>query len=214
MYKAVLFDLDGTLNDSGIGIKNSFIYTLNKYNIKFNHNDLDKLVGPPLHYSFTNYFDMSEEDATEAIKTYREYFKIKGLYENEVYPGVYELLETLKKNNVKLAIATSKPIKFTIDILKYFNLYEYFDYVSAAPIDDNTTTKSDIVRNAINNINVDKKDIVMVGDRQYDIIGANDNGIDSIGVLYGYGNLEEFKENNATYVVENVLDILKIVLGA
>lgn len=213
MYKAVLFDLDGTLNDSGRGIKNSFIYTLNKYNIPIDYCDLDKVVGPPLFHSFTQFYGFDEIEALEAIKTYREYYKEKGMFENDVYPNVYELLNKLKENNIKIAIATSKPIKFTVDILKYFKLYDYFDFVSAAPIDDNTTTKADIIRNALDALNIDKKDVVMVGDREYDIIGANINDIDSIGVLYGYGNLDEFKKNNATFVVNNVMEILDIVLG-
>ena len=154
-----------------------------------------------------NHFGFSEEKATEAVKYYREYFKGKGVLENELYPNVVTLLEKLKEEGYTLCIATSKPEVFTLEILAHYDILKYFSYVSAAAIDDNVTKKEDIVRNAINTLNLKPEETIMVGDRKHDIIGANCNNIASIGVLYGFGNKEEFEKENATYIVKDVLDI-------
>lgn len=212
MIKNILFDLDGTLTDPGLGITNSVMYALEKYNIKVsNREELYVFIGPPLVDSFMNFYGFSKEDADKAVGYYREYFKVTGLFENEVYPNAHKLLSTLKENGYVLAIATSKPDVFTLRILEHFDLLKYFDYVSAATLDGKISIKADIVKNAIEALGLNKEETIMVGDRKHDIIGANENGIASIGVLYGYGNKEEFEKENATYIVEEVLDILNVL---
>ncbi len=213
MKKYLIFDLDGTLTDSGLGITNSVKYALEKYHIEVNNlNDLNVFVGPPLKDSFSLYYGFSEQQALEAIGYYREYFLDKGMYENSVYPNVLELLQKLKKNGKTLVIATSKPEPFTIKILKHFNLLQYFDLVCGASLDETIDLKKeDIIRNALKELNINVQDAIMIGDRKYDIIGAHKNNLDSIGVLYGYGSKEELIEAKVTYLASNTLDILKFV---
>lgn len=213
MYRYILFDLDGTLTNPELGITNCVMYALEKFGIK--ENDRKKLhpfIGPPLTYSFQNFYHLSEEDSKQAVAFYRERFSVKGLYENEVYAGVSEMLQNLKEQGKKLIIATSKPEEYTIKILKHFDLYKYFDFVAGATMDGSRGEKADIIAYALKNCNIeDKTQAVMIGDRKYDILGAKENGLDSIGVLFGFGDLEELTKAGATYIAENVEDILKYV---
>ena len=213
MYKYILFDLDGTLTNPELGITNCVMYALEKFGIK--ENDRKKLhpfIGPPLTYSFQNFYGLSEEESKQAVAFYRERFSVKGLYENEVYVGVPEMLQNLKAQGKKLIIATSKPEEYTIKILKYFDLYKYFDFVAGATMDGSRGEKADIITYALESYNIeDKSQAVMVGDRKYDILGAKENGLDSIGVLYGFGDYEELTNAGATYIAETVEDILRYV---
>ena len=213
MYKYILFDLDGTLTNPELGITNCVMYALEKFGIK--ENDRKKLypfIGPPLTYSFQNFYGLSEEESKQAVAFYRERFSVKGLYENEVYAGVPEILQNLKEQGKKLIIATSKPEEYTIKILKHFELYKYFDFVAGATMDGSRGEKADIITYALESYNIeDKSQAVMVGDRKYDILGAKENGLDSIGVLFGFGDLEELTKAGATYIAETVEDILGYV---
>ena len=213
-YKVVLFDLDGTLTDPAIGITNSVKYALEKFNIEVeNREDLYPFIGPPLLDSFMKFYGMSEEDALYAIEQYRVYFKDKGLYENYVYEGIPLLLQSLKDAGAKLLVATSKPDIFAKKILDKFELAQYFDAVCGTQIDRPKDTKTDVINHALNSLNLtNKKDVIMVGDREHDVIGANNIGIDSIGVLYGYGSRQELENAKATYIVEKVDDIKNIIL--
>ena len=125
MYKNILLDLDGTLIDSSLGITNSFSHALSKYGIKVDKAELNTLIGPPLMDSFMNHFGFSEEKATEAVGYFREYFKDKGVLENELYPNVVELLEKLKEAGYTLCIATSKPEVFTLEILAHYDIIHF-----------------------------------------------------------------------------------------
>ena len=214
MYKYILFDLDGTLTDPAEGITNSVAYSLSKYGIEVSDKkELYKFIGPPLKDSYIEYYGFSESDAVKAIEYYREYFKPKGMFENEVYEGVPELLEELKQNGKKIILATSKPEVFSTEILKHFDLYKYFDFVSGATLDGTRSKKADIIAYAISEMGITEKEkCLMVGDRAQDINGAIANGIDSLGVLFGYGDREELENAGATYIVESVKDILKSVM--
>ncbi len=213
MYDILLFDLDGTLTDPAEGITNSVAYALNKFGIEVqDKRELYKFIGPPLVVAFAEYYGMSYEDSEKATAFYRETFRVKGLFENRVYDGVVDVLKTLKARGKKLVIATSKPEEFTLRILKHFDLFKYFDFVAAATFDATRNTKDKVIAFALESLNIaDKSKVVMIGDRHHDIDGAKENGIDSIGVLYGFGDRKELTEAGATYIAENVEDILGLV---
>lgn len=205
-YKTVLFDLDGTLTDPAFGITNSVIYSLKKYGIEnVEREELFKFIGPPLHESYQKFFGFSEEESFKAVEYYREYYKTKGIYENIVYGGVENLLKSLVASGKTVALATSKPEVFAKEILRYFNLEEYFTFVAGANLDGSRTLKADVIRHALDSMGItDKSSVVMVGDREHDIIGAKTIGIDSIGVLFGYGSREELEAAGADYIAETV----------
>ncbi len=215
MYDIVFFDLDGTLTDPGIGITNSVAYALSKWNIEVaDRSELYKFIGPPLLDSFSEYYGFSPEQAQEALKYYREYFRSKGIYENEVYPGVVEMLESLKSSGKKIVLATSKPEDFAVIILKHFDLYPYFDFVAGATMDEKRTKKGDVIAYALESCGITEanlKNVIMVGDRKHDVLGAKENNLDCIGVLFGYGDREELENAGAKFIAEKVEDILTFI---
>ena len=213
MYNTILFDLDGTLTDSKPGIINSIEYALKKYDIEMeNKADLRKFLGPPLKESFKQFCGFSEEKAEQAVEFYREYFRERGIFENNVYQGIVELLEALKAQNKKLIVATSKPEPFTYRILEHFDLLKYFDFVAGSNMDNTRCKKDEVIAHALNSCGItDLQSVVMIGDREHDIIGANKVGIASIGVLYGYGDLQELEAAGASYIAKNTSEIYEIV---
>ena len=213
MYKTVLFDLDGTLTDPGLGITNSVMYALNKFNIKVeDRTSLYKFIGPPLKDSYKKYYHLSDEEITRAVAYYREYFSDKGIYENELYDGITEVLKQIKNSGRQVILATSKPEEFAVEILRYFQIDQYFDFVAAATMDGTRNNKADIIAYALELGQItDLQSAVMIGDREYDINGAKAAGLDSIGVLYGYGSREELESAGATYIVESVDEILALI---
>lgn len=215
MYQYILFDLDGTLTDPGLGITNSVMYALNKFSIEVtDRTSLYKFIGPPLRDSFETFYGFSKEESELAVTYYREYFSVHGLYENEVYDGIEKLLMELKKSNKSLIVATSKPEEFAIKILKHFHLEQYFDFIAGATMDGSRDKKADVISYALNSCNIsDFSSTIMIGDRKHDILGANQVGLDSIGVLFGYGNYEELNAAGATYIAENTSDILEFILN-
>lgn len=211
-YSGILFDLDGTLTDPKIGITKSVQYALAKFDII--ENNLDKLepfIGPPLAQSFREVYSFSEQDAELGVGYYREYFAETGIYENERYEGIIELLEELRQQGNMLYVATSKPTVFAIKILDYFQLTPYFDLVCGSNLDGSMTAKGDIIQYIINEKSLHKDSIVMVGDRKHDIIGAQANGIDSIGVGYGYGTKKELMDSQPTYYVKSVKELFELL---
>lgn len=212
-YKYILFDLDGTLTDPKEGITKSVAYALEYYGIHVEDLDsLCKFIGPPLKDSFITYYDFDEEKAEEAVEKYREYFKPHGVFENKVYAGVDNLLKTLKERGKVIILATSKPTVFAKTILEHFDLMKYFDVVCGSELDGNRVKKGDVIAYAILQAGIaDKSQAVMIGDREHDIIGANQNGLDSIGVLYGYGCMEEFEQHGANAVAETIEDLMEML---
>ena len=208
-YDVILFDLDGTLTDSKIGITKSVQYALSKFNIREDNLDnLESFIGPPLSESFQKNYDFEPSQAQDAVDFYREYFAISGIYENEVYPGIPDLLADLKGKGKQLIIATSKPTIFANQILNAFHLYQYFTTVVGSHLDGTRTSKTEIIAYALSTLEKSKENgAVMVGDREHDIIGAQGNAIDSIGVTYGYGSLSELQRAAPTYLADTVEDI-------
>lgn len=213
MYNTILFDLDGTLTNPGIGITNSVAYALNKFGISVaDKTELYKFIGPPLKDSFMKYYGFNQSKALLAVDYYREYFRDKGIFENKVYDGVQKLLSDIKNSGRKIALATSKPELFAKQILDYFNLTEYFDFIGGATMDSIRSTKGDVIKYTLKNLTIkDLSTIVMVGDREQDIIGAKQAGIDSIGVLFGYGDRKELENAGAVYIAKTVKEIINYI---
>lgn len=211
-YKNILFDLDGTITDPALGITNSVMYALEKYGIKVKErSELYKFIGPPLAGSFSEYFGFSKEEDVRAVEIFREYFSEKGLFENKVYPGIEKMLAKLKNSGAKIYLATSKPEVFAEQILEHFNLDKYFTAISGSELNGNRVEKEAVIEYVLKNYNIDNA--VMVGDRSFDIIGAKKNGMDSVGVLYGYGTKEELAEAGADYIAENVEKLSDFLLN-
>ena len=212
MYNTILFYLDGTLTDPAVGITNSVAYALEKYGIKVeDRKSLYSCIGPPLNDSFVKYYAFTPEKAMEAIMVYREYFRDKGIFENEVYEGIPELLEKIKKSGRKIVLATSKPEEFAVRILEHFDLAKYFDVVAGASMDEKRNKKGDVIKYAIEKGGFSTDDAVMIGDREHDIYGARENGIPSIGVLFGYGDREELEKAGADMIADRVADIYELL---
>lgn len=213
--KYILFDLDGTLTDPMVGITRSVQHALRAYGIE--EEDLKKLcpfIGPPLKDSFMKYYGFPEAQAEEAIEKYREYFRVTGIFENKVYDGIEDMLRELKARDGILLVATSKPEEFALQILEHFHLSQYFDYVCGASMDEKRVKKGEVIGYALERAGIGQVDeAVMVGDREHDVIGAHENGMDCVGVLFGYGSREELEEAGAGETAGTVEELQKILLG-
>jgi phosphoglycolate phosphatase len=211
-YSNILFDLDGTLTDPYRGITNSIKYSLKKLGIfEEDENKLKLFIGPPLEKSFAKYFSFDKNTAQKAVEYYREYFSEKGMYENTLYNGIEHVLKELNNKNKKCIVATSKPEIFANRILEHFHIDTYFNYVVGSNLEGTFVEKEDIIKHILEKYTLNKKETIMIGDRKYDIIGANKNRIDSIGVLYGYGSKEEVENVFPKYLCNSIEDILKII---
>ena len=212
MFTTFLFDLDGTLSDSARGIINAAVYALNKLNRPVpEYSVLRKFLGPPLWESFEKFTAMDHDDACKAVDIYREYYREKGLFENELYDGIPQLLQTLKARGCTLGVATSKPEIFSQRILAHFGIDGYFNTITGALLDGSRKEKGEIIALALQRLKItDKSSVLMVGDRSHDILGAKSQGIACAAVLYGYGSAQEFEECGADYIVESPMDIAQL----
>ncbi|MCP1123588.1 HAD family hydrolase [Bacillus sp. 3103sda1] len=206
MYTTFLFDLDGTLTDPKEGIVNSVTYALRKMGIdEQDDKKLLSFIGPPIQHSFASIYRMNEKQVAEAVTYYREYFQDKGMFENHVYEHIPSVLKDLKNARKRLFVATSKPTIFAKQILEHFQLAHYFEEIVGSNLDGTRIAKTDIIQHILHTYHDLKKEhVVMVGDREHDIIGAQQAGIDSIGVMYGYGSKEELVAAGATHIIEDV----------
>lgn len=224
----LLFDLDGTLTDPMVGITKSVQYALRHYGIV--EEDLEKLIpfiGPPLRDSFKKFYSFSDEQASEGVQIYREYFQEKGIFENEEILGIREMLEELKEEGKLLFVATSKPEVYARRILEYFEMEHYFAFIGGADMEETRVSKGDVIRYVLERVGAMVKDeregitkakeikgqVLMIGDREHDILGAKENGIQSVGVLFGYGSREELEAAGADWIVESVEELRKVLLG-
>jgi phosphoglycolate phosphatase len=204
----ILFDLDGTLTNPKEGIVNSILYALGKLGIKENFvNELDSFIGPPLRDSFIKRYNLTDKLADKAVISYREYFAIKGLFENEMYPGAEEMLESFCTKKYQLFVATSKPTTYSERILKHFRLDKFFIEIVGSNLDNTRTDKTEIISHIITSHNLMAANSIMVGDRKHDITGAKNNLIKSVGVTYGYGSLEELRSAQAEFIVNDFVEL-------
>lgn len=216
-FHYVFFDLDGTITESAPGIINSVRYALKK--MGYPSDDIEtirKFIGPPLKDSYMKYYGMTEEQAEHGIVCYREYYTEQGIFDNSVYDGVIETLEALKASGKRLVIATSKPEKFAKMIAEHFAFDKYFDKICGATMDEKRVEKADVIAYALEELGLSEDDlsrILMVGDRKHDILGGKANGLKTMGVLFGYGDLEELQNAGADYIVEHASDISKVILA-
>lgn len=213
-FEYILFDLDGTITDSGEGITKSVQYALKSFGIQVdNLDDLHKFIGPPLKDSFKMFYDFDDKKAEMGLIKYREYYSDKGIYENSLYDGIIEVFDELKKNNIKIILATSKPEVYAKQILEYFKISHYFSFVAGADFEETRVNKGDVIKYALEGAEItDLSKAVMIGDREHDIIGAKENNIKAIGVLYGYGDVIELTQARADYIVKNTNELMHILI--
>lgn len=216
IYDNVFFDLDGTLIQSEFGIIKSAQYALSKMGVDVGEDDYSELlrfIGPPLYNSFHDFYGMEDEDAMQAVKYYREYYEVSGLFDAPLYEGIEELTDKLYRAGKKLFVVTSKSAVTAKRIIDHYGLGDRFSDVIGPDKSEKSPDKKMLIERAITENDIaDKASVIMVGDRFYDIVGADEAGVDSIGVLYGYGSREELEEAGATYIAETPEDILKFVL--
>lgn len=213
MFNVIIFDLDGTLSNSFEGIAKSVQYALSKKGIKEDNLDnLQHFVGPPLKSEFMRSYGFNEEEAAEMVSLYRERYIPIGLYETSIYDGCKDVLEQLKKMGKFVAIATSKPQGLAEEVLRYLEIDKYFDIIMGADLIGPKQTKSDVLKSLFEEIpNKNLDEYVMIGDTCFDIDGANNCGIKSVGVSYGFGDKEEMLEHGALTVVDRAIDLLDVI---
>ncbi|MED0904162.1 HAD family hydrolase [Bacillus nitratireducens] len=214
MYKTFLFDLDGTLTDPKEGIINSVLYALEKIGIEeVNISELDSFIGPPIQQSFIDRYNMNEIEGERAVFYFREYLKQSGLLENKVYDGITTLLQELKDAGNRLFVATSKPTVFAKQVIEHFQLTTFFEEIVGSNLDGTRIKKEEIIAHILQtNEELEKEEMVMIGDRKHDVIGANSNGIASIGVLYGYGSELELSDAGAIHIVKDVEELQSVCI--
>lgn len=209
MKSYILFDLDGTLTDSALGITNSVAFALERFGIEVTERrELFQYIGPPLTYSFSQFHHLSKQDAIIALGYYREYFEEKGLFENKLYEGVIPMLAGLQERGFHLMVATSKPEEYSIQILERLGLASYFEFLCGNTLNENRPTKESVISNIMERYpSVNGSNSIMVGDREYDILGAHKCGLKAVGVLYGYGSRDELERAGADYIASDVASV-------
>lgn len=212
-FTHIIFDLDGTLADPREGIRNSIKYALSKMKKgEFSEDLLERFIGPSLQWGFSNIFGMNEKDTDLAVQYFREYFGEKGLYENELYPGIYEMLEKLQADGKKMYIASSKLEKYVHRILEHFELEKFITMTKGADYGGKSASKKDLIYDlmAVRQIN-HTDDVVIVGDTVYDVNGGKHNRISTIAVGYGFGIKEELLDIRPDYYVESVEELARLL---
>lgn len=211
-WKYILFDLDGTLTDSREGIINCVKYALEAFNRPVpSENELLQFIGPPLVEGFQNIAGMSMEEAVEATSKYRERYSVIGLFENKLYEGIADVLARLKKGGYEISLATSKPEEYSHRILEHFGIKKYFDEIVGSTLDGSRGRKADVIREVFRRMEIpeeEKKDVIMIGDRKHDILGAKECGIASLGVYYGFAPEHELEDYQADYIIHKVEELV------
>lgn len=211
MINTIFFDLDGTLSNSFEGISGGILYALERLNVPAPPRDsLKSFLGPPLLDEFKRRFDMDDDTSREAVRLYREYYPQKGIYEQYPIEGAEELLKTLRRQGIKVCLATSKPQQYAEKVLKIFGFEDYFDGVVGATFDGSISAKADVIALALRKTGALPENSLMVGDRFYDVEGAHACGVRCAGVLCGFGSRAEFEDCGADFIAEKLLDVANI----
>lgn len=210
----IFFDLDGTLTEPAEGITNSVAFALRKFGIEIkNRAELQKFIGPPLIDSFMEFYGFTRENAEKAVEYYREFYRETGIYQNRVYEGIPALLNLLCEKDKKIILATSKPEKFANQILEHFDLSKYFHIVIGATMDEKRSRKDEVLAYAIEKSGIsDISSAVMIGDRKFDIEAAHKYGMEAVGVLFGYGTIEELKAAGADYIAATPNELKNLLI--
>lgn len=215
-FNTVLFDMDGTVANSKPGILRSIKLAFDKKGLKYTQSVLDKMIGPPFRLSMKMFFGLEGEPVEDFIEIYRKEYEARGYLESVLYDGVTDMLKSLKSGGIRVAMATSKPIKFTNMMIDAFKIREYFDFIGGATSDSAGETKADVIKLCFNALDItqkDKENVLMVGDRLYDVEGAHQCGIKCAGALWGYGDIDEFKEYKADFILDKPGDVVNLVLN-
>ncbi len=211
-YRNIMFDLDGTLTDSGRAVMSSVEYALSHFG--YTDQPPEKLrtfIGPSLHDSFVREYQMDEESIVRALELYRDIYERERMYDVDIYEGIPELLEKINARGMSALVITSKPMYFTEKIMERIGLARFFDHVVGPDLDDNSSDKKRLIEKAVADYGLRKDECVMIGDTKYDILGAVQAGIDSIGVTYGYGKEEELRGNGASFITADTRGIAQIL---
>ena len=215
-WDTVLFDLDGTLTESGQGVANGVLHALAAFDLPApTADELRKYLGPPLWVSFDEFAGLKGVDIERAVKIYREYYHETGRFENAVFAGIPEMLTALDEAGLRLAVATSKVDHSAVSILEHFELDQYFSVISGSDeLGVSRGTKALVIGHALSELNItEPENVVMIGDREHDIYGAKEHGLESVGVLWGYGDEAELTMAGATHITTNVLQLHELLLG-
>lgn len=216
MKEYVFFDLDGTLTDSRPGIFESLRTVFSFFGIEKTEEEMMPFLGPALWDSLPKYCGFTYEQCEEAVKIFRKNYEESGIFNNEVYEGIVPLLEKLKNAKKHIVLATGKPEPQAKIVLEHFDLKKYFDFVGGSSLDKSRSKKSQVIEYALKNCGIPesaKENVIMVGDRENDIVGAHENGIKVVAVLYGYGSEEEFLKNGADFICKNVKELEEFLLS-
>ena len=211
MYRNIMFDLDGTVTDSGRAIMGSVECALSHFG--FRNQPAEKLrtfIGPSLFDSFEREYGMNEEDCKEAVRYYREDYEKGRMYEVDLYEGIPELIKELKTRGFRIFLVTSKPKHFSERIAEHIGLLPFFDDVIAPELTDHSSDKKRLIDTVVSRYALKREECLMIGDTQYDIRGAKNAGVDSVGVTYGYGKKEELEDAGATYLVNRAAEIAEV----
>ena len=201
-FDTLLFDLDGTLTDSTEGIVRCLEYALERMGFDIPE-DTNKFLGPPLYRSFAEFCGMNEEQVNEAVRIFRERYSTVGLFENRVYEGVPEMLKRLRDGGKRIMVATSKPEVYAVRIFDRFGLSQFFEIVGGANINGTRNDKDEVIEYVLGKAGIsDRSSVLMIGDRRQDVIGAHKTGLKCMGILWGFGSIEELTEAGADFIAE------------
>ena len=212
----IFFDLDGTLTDSQPGIYESLRIMLNHFGIEKTDEELKPFLGPALWDSLPKYCGFTHKKCVEAVEVFRKHYFSTGIYNNSVYEGIPEVLESLKAAGKNLVLATGKPVEQAEIVINHFGLGKYFDFIGGSTLDKSRSKKGQVIAYAMEQMKLTESDrgsIIMVGDRDNDINGAHENGLEVAAVLYGYGSRPEFEKAGADYIVDTVVALGKFLLS-
>ena len=211
-YEGILFDLDGTLVDTKAGLISAFTHTFAQFGLLIPQEQMQSYMGPPLRQTFAQY--VKESEVETAVMTYRTFYANHGLKEVQLFEGVKEMLIQLHQQGVPMGVATSKEQSVAKKILEHFELDSFFCVIEGASQDTSKDNKTAVMKAALSHFSCDTKKVLMIGDREHDLIGAKNCGLDAVSVLYGYGTMEEYQEFSPVYIAKNVQELTEWLLKA